>query len=112
MSGDLLAIFGFGYNENGAVGLGTLRSGQMRVEETDTNHILAIYDGNGSNTCSGDSGGPALAQNATGAWGIIGITSTGSVETCGVGDNSIFTNLADPQMIGFIESIVTGAGSI
>ena len=105
-----MAIFGFGFTENGVVGLGTLRSGEMRVEETDTNHILAIFDGSGSNTCSGDSGGPALAQNGSGAWGIIGITSTGTVEGCGVGDESIFTNLSDPAMLAFIDEIVPNVG--
>jgi secreted trypsin-like serine protease len=109
-SGDIMAIFGFGFTENGVVGLGTLRSGEMRVEETDTNHILAIFDGSGSNTCSGDSGGPAFAQNSSGAWGIIGITSTGTVEGCGVGDQSVFTNLSDPAMLAFIDEIVPNVG--
>lgn len=111
-SGDTLAIFGYGYNQDGAAGLGTLRSGEMRVSNTDLNHIVAIFDGSGGNTCNGDSGGPALAQNSSGAWGVIGITSTGTVEGCAVGDVSTFTNLSDPAMIAFIGSIVPGAGAI
>jgi secreted trypsin-like serine protease len=111
-SGDVIAIFGYGYDENGASGVGTLRSGEMQVTDTDTNYILAIYEGAGSNTCSGDSGGPALAQTSTGAWGIIGITSFGTVPGCGVGDNSVFTNLNDPAMLEFIAGILPTFGNI
>lgn len=111
-SGDIIAIFGYGYDQNGASGVGTLRSGEMLVTDTETNHILAIYEGTGSNTCSGDSGGPALAQTSSGAWGVIGITSTGTVPGCGIGDNSVFTNLNDPAMLEFISGILPTFGKI
>ena len=79
-----------------AVGLAELG----RVNETS---VGFTYSGQLSNTCNGDSGGPAY-RSINGRPGVVGITSTGTVRRCGEGDQSLFTNVQGPTVIGFIRS--------
>ncbi|RIL08792.1 MAG: hypothetical protein DCC75_08040 [Proteobacteria bacterium] len=107
-NGDLIDIFGFGESEGDpgdSSTSGTLRSGQMRIEDVTQNHLASSFDGSGSNTCAGDSGGPALLQygSESGARvGIVGITSTGVKRDCGEGDVSLFTNVQSDSVLNFI----------
>jgi secreted trypsin-like serine protease len=105
-SGDTIKIFGFGLDENG--GAGVLKSGEMRVNDVTTDHLITSFDGEGSNTCSGDSGGPALLVGANGI-GIVGITSSGFLTDCGVGDTSLFANTQSAEYLNFIRETVPGA---
>lgn len=104
--GDVISIFGFGIDENGK--LGSLRSGTMEVTDVNESHINAVFTGEGSNTCSGDSGGPSISE-VGGTAMVSGITSTGTVVNCSVGDISRFTNVSDPDVRSFISSAAPGA---
>ena len=105
--GDIFAIFGYGRNDQGT--LGTLESGEMRVQQVSAAFIEAKYNGEGSNTCNGDSGGPAIFTLSDSAEnGLIGITSSGTLKNCVPGDRSFFVNLQAPQILSFIESAAPG----
>ncbi|MCB0317380.1 MAG: trypsin-like serine protease, partial [Bdellovibrionales bacterium] len=98
-AGDITSIFGYGQDETGDFDEDTLFSGQMEVFEVTDDHIQANFDGAGSNTCSGDSGGPMTLNSA-----LIGITSTGINVDCAVGDESLFTNVQSDKVIDFLTS--------
>ena len=103
-SGNIISIYGYGLDQSGQVGI--LQSGQMRVSSVSPNHIFANFDGEGSNTCSGDSGGPAVLQlireSGQLVTGIVGLTSSGSLITCEAGDLSLFTNLQGSEVVDFL----------
>lgn len=106
--GDVISIFGYGQTENQSSGtdtVGRLRSGEMSISGVNSNFIDARYDGEGSNTCSGDSGGPALV-NVNGRQAIAGVLSSGSFVNCDVGDTSRFSNLQSASIFNFITSVV------
>jgi secreted trypsin-like serine protease len=110
-SGDIISIFGYGRNQNGQLGI--LESGQMELSIVTNEYLIADFDGQGSNTCNGDSGGPALYTLAnTGRSGIAGITSSGTLNTCLSGDKSFFTNIQTPSILSFIQSVVVGVEEI
>jgi secreted trypsin-like serine protease len=79
-----------------AVGFATLN----RVNETS---IGFTYTGALSNSCNGDSGGPAY-RVVGGQPALIGITSSGTVAQCGEGDVSLFTNVQSPAVVNFIRA--------
>lgn len=107
-TGDVINIFGYGLDEAGT--LGALQSGQMLLSEVTATHLFAAFDGNGSNTCVGDSGGPAF-ESAGGTQAIVGITSTGSPNAlCKPGDNSLFTNVQNESVLSFILALVPETG--
>lgn len=105
-AGDSLAIYGYGLDENSE--LGTLRGGTAPIDEVTRDHITTKFDGSGSNTCEGDSGGPAAVNTAQGL-AIVGLTSSGTVETCTPGDLSIYANVQSPDIINFIQDNAPGA---
>ena len=102
-------------NEVFIAGWGTpgqnLAVGYARITKVTEAHIGYVYNGQGSNTCTGDSGGPAY-RSAGGPVGIVGITSSGSVDGCGDGDNSLFTNIQTPRVLDFIRAQAPGLGEI
>ena len=108
--GDIISIYGYGIDQDG--NFGGLRSGEMAIDSIDNDHIFALFNGTGSNTCGGDSGGPAVVQardrdgNTFAA--LIGVTSTGALANCGSGDTSLFTNLQG-SVLSFLEASVSGA---
>ena len=104
--GDVVSIFGYG--SDGSGDLGELRSGEMQITSVSSSEFSSTYDGEGSNTCEGDSGGPAI-QNYNGEIAISGITSTGTVESCGIGDTTVFSSLSSKEVIDFIKSVAPGA---
>ena len=108
---EMIGIYGFGLDENQTSGV--LRGGNMQIDQVTPNHIFAVFD-NLSNTCSGDSGGPATynvldPSGNISAVGVVGITSSGSVEDCGPGDLSLFTNIQHPDVLSFIATLVPEA---
>jgi len=108
---DVIDIFGYGLTENSE--LGELRSGQMRLDDVTPTHLISVFGEDGSNTCVGDSGGPALMKNAAGQVGIVGITSTGSPDSeCREGDVSLFLNVQAQSVLDFIRSAVPNVGLI
>ncbi len=109
-SGDVIDIFGYGLDEGGANG--TLKSGQMLVSNVTANHIVAVYGNEGSNTCSGDSGGPAI-QLLNGTAAVVGITSSGSAAAaCQIGDVSLFAYILDSSLLQFVLTVVPGAAQV
>ncbi len=83
-------IGGYGLDDNG--NYGTLRAGYMTIAQVTSNSIVSYYNGSGSNTCSGDSGGPFFVQVGS-EWVLAGVTSNGTLENCGAGDESRFANI-------------------
>jgi len=110
VSGDLIDIYGYGLSEDESPTnntVGTLRSGQMQVSGVSSNYVDAFYNGEGSNTCSGDSGGPAVLDIG-GQVGVVGVTSSGSLVNCESGDTSRFTNIQQSSNFNFIIKTVPG----
>ncbi len=112
--GEKINIYGFGLNSRQQQG--ELNSGQMEISSTTSSHIQARFELPCSNTCGGDSGGPAIqiAFNELGEAvpGIIGILSSGTNRFCNIGDVSSYTFLNNPSVIGFILSNTPSAGLI
>ena len=103
--GDIISIFGYGNDDSG--NFGALRSGQMRITEVSENVFFALYGAEGSNTCEGDSGGPATKE-INGDTVLVGVTSSGTTVGCVRGDNSSFALLSAPEISGFVRSLVPG----
>ena len=109
MPGEEGVIAGYGLDNMGADS--ALKAGTMVVARVNANFIIANFSGMGSNTCSGDSGGPLLLQHG-GEWVIAGVTSGGTGgESCqGVGASD-FANLRNGEAIALI-SLGTSPGSV
>ena len=112
--GDTLGIFGYGVVEGtneGSSSAGVLRSGEMEVDNVTNDHIFTKYNGDGSNTCFGDSGGPAIFE-VNGHPAIVGITSTGIRQDCLSGDVSLFAYTESQSILNFIRQVVPSVGTI
>lgn len=83
----------------------SLQGGAMRINAVGDEFIQARFNGNGTNVCNGDSGGPMIIQEKAGP-AIVGIVSQGSVEGCRTGDVTSFTSLAKPALISWLTSVV------
>jgi len=109
--GDAIGVQGFGLDESGE--FGSSRGGAMLVSAVSENHIFAAFEGEGSNPCNGDSGGPATFTLADGSVGIVGVVSSGNPETeCFEGDVTLFTNLQTQSVLDFVLGLVPEAGLI
>ncbi len=105
-SGTHLQIFGFG--ESGFDPTPVLRSGEMELGTATAFHLITKpFDGTGSNTCYGDSGGPATIE-LDGGLAAVGITTQGTSDLCNIGDESSFQNLQNPETIAFIREHAPG----
>ncbi|MDZ4787206.1 MAG: trypsin-like serine protease [bacterium] len=100
--GDQIGINGYGLDAEG--NLGNLKGGSMTVSNITVNHVEAAFDGDGSNTCNGDSGGPATLTIGN-TVGIVGLTSTGLNPKCQAGDVTLFTNTQSQSVLDYITSI-------
>lgn len=98
-AGDIISILGYGLTEDKETG--ELRSGEMEVSSNEGDSIVAIFGDEGSNTCFGDSGGPAI-YSRDGLTGVVGVTSGGSRAECDKGDISTFANAAETDNLEFI----------
>ncbi len=78
--GSEVIAYGYGLDEQGRGPLERLEQGDSALKATKLTFTAgglfyqAASNGAG-NICKGDSGGPLLAKNEDGAWGIIGVTS-------------------------------------
>ena len=107
------SVYGFGLDENGE--FGTLKSGETFIEIATPNHFIATeFSGVGTNSCNGDSGGPLLQflpaeENRPARVGIVGLVSSGTAADCVSNDRTLFTNLQNPSLLGFILKFAPGA---
>ena len=106
-------VYGYGRQEVGTEltqpnDFVSLEGGAMRINEVGSEFIEARFDGNGTNVCNGDSGGPMIVQRETGPV-IVGVVSQGSVEGCRSGDVTSFTSVAKPALAEWLVSVVPDA---
>lgn len=108
--GNLIAIYGYGKTEKGTSG--RLYGGFSIVGVVYDEFIGSyFYSYDVSSVCSGDSGGPAFLVGLDGAGkyqpiGLVGATSWGTTNTCGIGTETYFTNLQTPTVFNFIRKRV------
>jgi hypothetical protein len=102
--GDIISVLGYGTTGQPNTE-GVLRSGEMRVSGVNSQDITAIYNEEGSNTCFGDSGGPALLT-VDDVTGVVGVTSFGTSQDCSKGDASAFANVQGTAILSFITAQV------
>lgn len=108
-SGEVVGIFGYGTDENGNFDFEDLEAGEMRISDVTRTHIGADFSGEGSNTCTGDSGGPVISHRL-GFPAIAGVTSTGTQLDCLEGDTTFFANMSSQSIIDFLRRVVPDAG--
>ena len=104
--GDTLYVFGYGrtsVSEDGPLTDPTLYGGTTTVTALEGDFIASFYDGSGANPCRGDSGGPAFAFDPhTRIFTLVGLVSSGTLESCGPGDETIFSNLLASELRDFL----------
>ena len=109
-AGERVLIAGHGFTEN-LIAQG-LRAGFMTLNSYDRESLIALFDGTGSNTCSGDSGGPLFVYRS-GTWFLAGVTSNGDNQVCGVdgrGDVSRWARINSGSNIDFVRGFIPGVG--
>ncbi len=109
--GTTVEFYGYGLDENERTS--NLRKGLNTVEEIYIRHFNTLYMGDESNTCNGDSGGPALirARDSKGRTvrGIAGVISTGTEGQCGAGDFAYFVKMKSASVASFLKKHAPGA---
>jgi|GEM_PF-1029552 len=84
-NGDDVVAYGYGADQNGNEALARVQSGEAPLKATYASYegfrgaVVTIRSTGEGSPCPGDSGGPVVAQNSTGAYGIFGITIAGPV---------------------------------
>ena len=107
--GDSVTILGYGLDEFG--GLGTLRQGTAIISAVTADFVTTTFSSlRQSNSCNGDSGGPALLtytdSHGLQHSGIVGTVSTGSAGGCSLGTDTNYINIQSPAVINFIVKAV------
>lgn len=83
-----------------------LSVGSARIDQVTDDFIRITYDGELSNACPGDSGGPAY-RPFVGRQAAVGLVSSGTGE-CAPGGRTFFTNLYTPKILDFIRTHTPG----
>jgi secreted trypsin-like serine protease len=104
-SGESMQIYGFGLDEDENVSI--LQGGTATIAEVTNDHIVTLFNGSQSNTCEGDSGGPGTINTSQGL-ALVAVTSSGTIQSCGPGDVSIYINLQSSSVLNFIQDQVPG----
>ena len=115
--GDSIYVYGFGIDENGETAVdhdwgNSARRTSMVVVELTQGGIVSQFDITRSGACEGDSGGPVLAESDGGSWGIAGVTSGGTTETCREGTYEVFSEIDRQTIINFITGEVPDADAV
>ena len=102
-------IVGFGRSGGGQEDYGIKQAGPVLTAECPPDaagpgHICWAFDGEGSNTCNGDSGGPLFIEQ-DGALAVAGVTSGGTRRDCLAGDRSY-----DTDVFTFLEFVQRRSG--
>ena len=103
---EVVSIFGYGVTSSDAsAGASTdLISGRMSIDSVGPKNILARYDTNGSNSCSGDSGGPMMQTYPDGTFAVVGTVLGGSIANCSAGDLSTFVAMGGDGIQDFLKA--------
>lgn len=107
-------VYGYGQTEIGtepsddAVSFVELNAGPMRIEDVTPNHVFVLFNGEGTNVCFGDSGGP-LIYSFNGESVIVGVVSQGSTEDCGKGDVTTYTKISDTAVKNWFTQVSPAA---
>lgn len=100
--GTIISIFGYGITDNNSTQASpVLRSGEMSIDDNGSKNLFARFDATSSDTCRGDSGGPAFIQEEDDSYAVAGTTLGGGIN-CVPGDISIFTMLSGVGIGEFI----------
>ena len=81
----------------------TLTVGAAEIDSVGDVTVSFKYDGQLSDTCVGDSGGP-MYRVLNGKAGVVGITSYGLVSSCGGNGQSVYANTQNASILSFIRS--------
>ena len=116
-AGDSIYVYGFGLDEEGKTAVdrdwgNSARRTSMVVLGIEQGGIVSQFDTTHSGACEGDSGGPALAKSDGGSWGIAGVVSGGTTESCQDGTYEVFVELDRQQIIEFVQSQAPGMGAV
>lgn len=91
--GDTLRIVGYGDDTAPTnTGFGTKRSASVTARSAANAGLIAVSEASGTQTCHGDSGGPALYTDAQGVERVVGVASFGYPNCQG---GALFTRVAD-----------------
>ena len=107
--GEEIMVVGFGVEDGEDGEYGTLRHGNMKLREVTPEQLVVVYDGEGSNVCFGDSGGPAIyfvtdASGNSAGPAVAGVVSGGTDPACGEGDTTYFTSV-EPFISNILEIV-------
>lgn len=111
--GDDVVAYGYGFDENGMDALARVKNGEAPLKATYTTYAgyysgtMAVYSTGEGSTCPGDSGGPVLAKNGGGEYGIIGITRSGP-DGCGAekGRPALLASVQSKGAVEFLKNAV------
>lgn len=114
---DHILIYGFGNDENGQSGTdldfgNSAKRASMIIDSYDNGVIVAKFDASQEGACEGDSGGPVIAQNADGIFGIVAVVSGGTTVSCQAGTTEVFDGVQTEGSTDFILSEAPGAGLV
>lgn len=81
--GESVVVYGYGLDENGRRSIDRIEAGEAPLKAASARFISELYSNavtvptDAGSPCGGDSGGPFLARDANGEYGIFGVTSAG-----------------------------------
>lgn len=102
--GLILSIFGYGLtNQSTGATPSSVVSGEMAILDSGIKNLFARFEAGSSDTCSGDSGGPAFIEEDDGTHSIAGTTLGGGAK-CVPGDISVFTMMSGADIGTFIQT--------
>ena len=105
ITGEPAVIAGFG--NDSSMNNGFFQAGNLIVDQVTDNHIITNFNGDTTNPCTGDSGGPILLDQ-NGSKAIAGVVSFGTNvgnNECGPGDSTFYTSVESSEIVNYIISI-------